>query len=94
MTSTTRHGASGVPTSNDSASQLQGGQRRSRRVPRLEIVVESPSPNAHLSFMSGFLAPLLAKEFLRQRRAAIPEPTSEVNGQVSTSGPFSRRGSR
>jgi hypothetical protein len=75
-------------------SQPRNGQRRGPQQPRLEIVAESPKPDAHLLFMKEFLAPLLAKEFLRQRQVAIPATRFEVSPHVSTIEPSSRRDGR
>jgi hypothetical protein len=92
MTSTTKQVEPRAATSNSAATQLPDGQRGSRKAFRLEIAVESPKPDAHRLFMREYLAPLLAKEFLRQRRhVAIRAPTSEVNANVSTSEPSIRR---
>lgn len=60
-------------------------RRRSRR--RLEVVAEVQQSDAHILFMKEFLAPLLAKEFLRQRNAAISAPVSELSFNESTSAP-------
>jgi hypothetical protein len=63
---------------------MRNGLKRSRKGPRLEIGVKSPKPDAHHLYMREFLAPLLAREFLRQGYAAHPASTSEVNTHVST----------
>lgn len=84
MTSRTKQIQSGDATSKTNAARLTDHPRLSRKAPRLEITAESPKPDAHLLFMREFLAPLLAKEFLRQRRAAISVPISEVNANVPT----------
>jgi hypothetical protein len=74
--------------------RTEENRRRHRESHRFEVAVEGAQSDAHLLFMKEFLAPLLAREFLRQRSASGLKPTSEVNASVSTSGTSYRRDGR
>jgi hypothetical protein len=81
--SKTRHIEDQGPLSPSVAPQRRRRLRRSSL--RLEPSSDVPNQDAHLSFMREFLAPLLAEEFLRARRSAEAEPTSEAILGVTTS---------
>lgn len=74
--------------------QISAGAKHRRSPRSLEVETKRQQSNAHIVFMKGFLAPLLAKEFLRQQSVSISERTSEVNTNVSTSRTSYRRGGR
>lgn len=70
---------------------LSVGVRRRRRSLRLEIEAKGQQSDAHVPFMRDFLAPLLAKEFLRQHSTSPFERIFTVNANIPTSGPSHRR---
>ena len=70
------------------------GVKRRRSPRRLEIEAKGQQSDAHILFMRDFLAPLLAKEFLRQQSASVSERISAVSTNISTSGTSGRRDGR
>ncbi len=77
-----------------SPSSVSAGVKRRRNPQRLEIEAKGQQSDAHLSFMRDFLAPLLAKEFLRHQSASVSERISAVSTNISTSGTSGRRDGR